>query len=233
MTAAAAVVLSLLVAGPSTLILGPPVIAIVAAFIGTVGAIVAFPRRLARAFGAYSWLGRTEVDRFQARTGGRVPIRPADREAWLERSPPTGPFVLPRTEMLAFVGRYAEARQEMEAADAAGAESAVERASLGQYIGWLETGSLDLTGLERAVAALPEGSEDRRMGETSMALAQSRDRFMTGDRDWYAPLEAARSALGSAPRSVVLRDTWRPIGVGYVLAAFAVSLLVSLSRLLV
>jgi hypothetical protein len=70
------------------------------------------------------------------------------------------------------------------------------------------------------------------MGETSIALAQSRDRFMASNPEWFAPLEAARSALGSAPTGVVLRDTWRPVAAAYALIALAVSLVVSLSRLL-
>ena len=227
-----AFVLSLAVVDPSTLFLGPPLIAIASAFVGTGIAVVAFPRRLARAFAAYSWLGRTEIDRFVSRTGGPVPTRPADWDAWLVAYPPTAAFLLPRIELLAFAGRHEEARREMEAADAANAGTAGERASLRQYVDWLETGSLDLTELTTAVAPLPAGSQDRQMGETSIALAQSRDRFMAGDPEWFAPLEAARSTLGSAPTGVVFRDTWRPVAAAYLLIALAVSLVISLSRLL-
>jgi hypothetical protein len=227
-----AFVLSLAVVDPSTLFLGPPLIAIASALVGTVIAVVTFPRRLARAFAAYSWLGRTEIDRFVARTGGPVPTRPADWDAWLVAYPPTPTFLLPRIELLAFAGRHEEARREMAAADAASAGSAGERASLRQYVDWLQTGSLDLTELTTAVAPLPAGSRDRQIGETSLALAQSRDRFMAGDPEWYAPLEAARSTLGSAPTGVVLRDTWRPVAAAYALIGLAVSLIVSLSRLL-
>ena len=231
--AGVAIVLSLTVVELSTSFLGPPLIALGSAVVGTIVAVVAFPRRLAPAFAAYSWLGRTEVDRFEARTGGPVPVRAADWDSWLQMYPPTPTLLLPRVELLAFAGRYEAARQEMAAADAADAGTAVERATLRQYIDWLETGSLDLTVLAAAVATLPAGSPDRQMGETSIALAQARDRFMAGDPDWFAPLEAARSRLGSAPTTVVFRDTWGRVAVAYVVLAFGVSLLVWLSRQLV
>ena len=66
-----------------------------------------------------------------------------------------------------------------------------------------------------------------------VALAESRDRFMAGDPEGLAPLEAARSSLGSAPTAVILRDTWLPVAAAYLLIGFAASMVVSLSRLLV
>jgi hypothetical protein len=154
-------------------------------------------------------------------------------ETWVRTHPPTPALLLPRAEVLAFAGRHEEALQEMAAAEAANAGSAVERASLRQYVEWLETGSLDLTGLSAAVAPLPAGSDERRMGEASVALAASRDRFMAGDPEWFAPLESARSSLGSAPTAVILRDTWLPVAAAYLLIALAISLVISLSRLVV
>jgi hypothetical protein len=228
-----AIALSLAVGDPPTLFFGSALIAVASASAGTIVAVASFPRRLGRAFAAYSWLGRLEVDRFKARTGGPVPVRPSAWDPWLEMYPPTPTLLLPRIELLAFAGRYEQARQEMAAADAANAGSAAERATLRQYIDWLDSGSLDLTELATVVATLPTESQDRAMGETSIALAESRDRFMAGDRDWFRPLEAVRARLGSAPTRVVLRDTWRRAASAYALVALVISSIVLVSRLLV
>lgn len=67
----------------------PVVTAAVGALVGIVVAFLSFPTRLRRTFEAYSWLGRTEMDRFVERTGGPVPVQPDDIERWLSNTPST------------------------------------------------------------------------------------------------------------------------------------------------
>ena len=93
----------------------PIVTAAVGALVGTIAAFLSFPARLRRTFEAYSWLGRTEMDRFAERTGGPVPVKPDDIERWLATTPSSPATRLARGEVLAFVGRYDEAKAEIQA----------------------------------------------------------------------------------------------------------------------
>jgi hypothetical protein len=161
-------------------LLPTPVEVIVAALlggvIGLVAAYLAFPARLRRAFETFSWLGRTEVDRFQQRTGGPVPAKPDDIDRWLLTTPSSPATRLPRAEILAFIGRYDQARAEIVGAPSDAPEGAAELALLHQYIDWLEHGTVDTSDLASAAAALPPGSEGQAMATVSIALAQARDR---------------------------------------------------------
>ena len=204
--------------------IGPPVMALVGAAVGVVAAFLSVPRGLRRAFEAYSWLGRTEIERFKARTGGPVPTKPDEIEAWLASTPSTPPTKLGRVEVLAFVGRFSEANAELDDVDATTPEERFETESLRQYIDWLATGSVDYSALAAAVDRLPPGSVARRMGAVNVALAEARVRNMAGDPDWSGPLEAVRRSLGRDASIVVLRDTWLRFGA----VAFTVTLVLSL-----
>ena len=92
---------------------GSVVVAAVGAVIGSVAAYASVPAKLRNAFESYSWLGRTEMDRFHERTGGPVPTKPDDIDRWLASTPPTPATQTSRIEVLAFIGRYAEARAEL------------------------------------------------------------------------------------------------------------------------
>lgn len=241
-----AVLLGSLVAGSIALVLGfavgvvlPPLLGpFLGAAVGAVVAIVvvwvATPGTIRRAFGAYSWLGRGEVRRFEARTGGPVPTAPEDIERWLVAHPSTPATVLPRIEMLAFVGRFEEARAELDAADpGVTPDERFERASLRQYIGWLETGDPGLEALQAAADAIPAGTIERRMADVNVALGEARILGMAGDPGWFGPLERARAGLGWAPDRVVLRDTGSRLAVVYVLVAVVATIAVGLLGFLI
>lgn len=211
-----------------------PVEVIVAATLGGLvglgAAYVAFPARLRRAFETFSWLGRAEVDRFQLRTGGPVPSKPDDIERWLVSTRSTPTTRLPRAEILAFFGRYDQARAEITDHSIDSPEDAVELASIRQYIDWLEHGTIDTNELAAAADALPPGTEGRAMATVTIALAESRDRFVRRDPNWSVPLESARPALGRAPSMVAWRDTWSKLGGLFFVAALIAAIVVLLLR---
>ena len=189
---------------------------------------VLIPTRMLRAFEAFSWLGRAEVDRFEARTGSRVPVRRPDVERWLEQHPPGPPMQLGRVEILAYIGRLEEARAELEDVVVTGPELELERATLVQYIGWLTDGDPRIEALHAAVADLALDAHHRRAADLTIAVARARERFMRADPAWALPLAELRPALGSDATRVVLRDTWRPAAVMYLSIALVAGALASL-----
>jgi len=190
-------------------------IAVAVAVVGVLVARSELPGPWLRAWEAYSWLGRREMDRFTARTGAGVPTRVADMAAWVDATPSSPVMRLPRSEILAFLGRFDDARRELAEVSADDPETQVEVVGLGQYIDWLEGGELELDGLRSAVEAVAQGSDRHLEGLVMIATAEARERAAAGDPAWFAPLTAVRDALGSAPRRVVWRDTWRPRAVLY------------------
>jgi hypothetical protein len=215
-------------------VLAPFVMAAIGAFVGVVVAILVLPGRIRRAFEAYSWQGHAEVERFKKRTGSAVPTKVTAMEQWLAANPATPAMRLPRIEILAFLGRFGEAKDELEVAIAANpepdAETAFELESLRQYIDWLELGSTDLTALRAAAAALPSRSEPRRSGDVMLAVSEARIRLVDRDPDWTAPLEAVRPGLGRAPWRVTIVDTWRPVFVLFGIVGLITALVVPLLR---
>jgi hypothetical protein len=196
-------------------VIAPFVMAAAGALAGVVVAILALPRRIRRAFEAYSWLGHAEVERFKERTGSKVPNQVGAIEQWLAANPATPAMRLPRIEILAFLGRFAEARDELDVATAAisdtDAETAFEIETLRQYIDWLELGSTDLTALRAAAARLPRTQAQQLMGAVTLAISETRIRLVDRDPNWMAPLEAVRPSLGPAPWRVTIVDTWHQI----------------------
>jgi hypothetical protein len=226
-----AIVIGLEVAGVAERVLpiiAPLVVAVIAALVGLVVAILVLPSNVRRAFEAYSWLGHAEVERFKRRTGSPAPTKVEAMEAWLASNPSTTAMLLPRIEILAFLGRWAEARTELDQVTGSRAEAAFEVASLRQYIDWLEGGSTDLTSLKTAAAMLPAGSEARRSSGVTIAAAQTRILIMNKNPNWTAPLEAVRAGLGRAPWRATIADTWRPLGFLFGLIGLIAALIVPL-----
>jgi hypothetical protein len=199
------------------------VVAAAGALLGVAAAYLSVPTGTRRAFEAYSWLGRTEMDRFKERTGGPVPTTPADIDRWLASTPPTAATRTARIEVLAFIGRYEDARAELAEVGQTTPVERFEAASLRQYIDWLATGVNDTTDLELAAAGLPRSSIERRMADVNLALADARVRWMERDPSWSQSLQAVRGTLGREATLVVVRDTWTKFaGVSFV-AALVVS----------
>ena len=198
-------------------------VAAVGALLGVAAAYLSVPTGIRRAFEAYSWLGRTEMDRFAERTGTTVPTKSADIERWLASTPATPATRMGRIEVLAFIGRYEEAGAELADVQPTTPAERFEAASLRQYIDWLATGQNDTTDLSFAAAELPRGSLERRMADVNLALADARVRWMARDPAWSQSLQAVRPSLGRDASIVVLRDTWSKFaGIAFV-AALVVS----------
>jgi hypothetical protein len=203
---------------------GPPVVALIGASVGMLVAVMTMSGGLRRAFEAYSWLGRTEIQRFATRTGGPVPTNRADIDQWLAATPATSATQMARIEVLAFVARFEQARDELEVIQPATPEDLFEAASLRQYIDWLETGTVDHSALAAAVERLQPRSLARRMGDVNVALADARIRYVAGDPAWSMALQTVRPSLGRDASIITVRDTWFRIGA----LAFTVALIVSI-----
>jgi len=220
----AAIVLRTVLADRAADAIAAPTMALIGAALGIGVAFVSVPTGIRHAFEAYSWLGRTEIERFKERTGGPVPTKPTEIDHWLASTPATPATRLGRVEVLAFVGRFDEAISELQDIEPASPEERFETESLRQYIDWLATGSDDRSALAAAVDRLPRGSVARQMGDVNLALADARLRYVAGDPAWPQPLQNVRPSLGRAASLVALRDTWFRSGA----VAFGVALVVSL-----
>lgn len=213
-------------------LIGPIVGAVVGAAVGLAVERGLLPGGFLRAYESFSWLGRLEMDRFEARTGSKVPVRRADIERWLADNPPSPAMQVGRIELLAFLGRLDEARAELAGMTVTTPELAFERASLAQYVGWLTDGDPRIDDLRSEIADIPLDAHYRQAADVTIALADARERFMRADPDWAWPLEDVRPSLGKAPGAVVLRDTFRPLAILYVVLALLVAGLASLLALL-
>jgi hypothetical protein len=199
-------------------------VAIVAATVGTAVGVLAVPSGMRRAFEAYSWLGRTEIDRFKARTGGPFPLGAQRLELWLEATPPTPPMLYGRVEVLAFLGRTKEAAAEFALIEPQTAEERLEVATLRQYIDWIGDGTHDTSEIATLTRGFPVGSEWRRVGDVTVALAEARARHAAGEDEWSRPLREVRPKLGRGASMVALRDTWRRWWLAYLVYGLLVSL---------
>jgi hypothetical protein len=199
-------------------------VAIVAATLGTAVAVFAVPPGMRRAFEAYSWLGRTEIDRFKARTGSQFPIGAQRLELWLEATPAAPPMLYGRVEVLAFLGRPKQAAAEFALIEPQTAEERLEVATLRQYIDWMGDGTHDTGEIAMLTRGFPVGSEWRMVGDVTVALAEARARHAAGDAEWSRPLQEVRPELGRGASVVALRDTWRRWWLAYLVYALLVSL---------
>jgi hypothetical protein len=214
-------------------VVAPFVYGAAASIVGVIIARLELPGRWLRAWEAYSWLGRRELDRMRAQTAMDMPNRVEDMEAFLRTTPPSPVMRLPRAELLAFLGRFDEARRELTTVAADTPEVRLQVAGLEQYLDWLDRGEVELDALRAVVASAPAGTDLRREGDVVVATAEARARVVAGDPAWYEPLVAVRDELGAAARRVVWRDTWLPraglffaVGfVGGILAALLTGLL--------
>ena len=202
--------------------------AVLGTIVGLAAMRLLIPTRLLRAYETFSWLGRAELDRFEARTGSKVPVHRPDVERWLEQNPPGPALHLGRVEILAYVGRLEEARAELDDVVVTGPELEFERATLLQYIGWLGDGDPRIEALQAAVADLALDAHHRRAADVTIAVARARERFMRADPAWELPLAELRPSLGSEAVRVVLRDTWRPAALTYLFVALVAGALASL-----
>jgi hypothetical protein len=202
--------------------------AVLGGVVGSIAGWLTMPPRIRAAWRAFSWLGRTELDRFIAATGGPMP-QPADIDAWLAAHPPTSAFATARVELLTFVGRLDEARRELDALPPAAPGDdaiALERLSQRQYLAWVTDGPelVPATDALRSfLAAHPAGTPVGYEAAVTVGLADARMAYVRHDRDWPAPLAAVARGLPRAGR-IVLRDTIRPQLIFQLLGALVASL---------
>jgi hypothetical protein len=228
----AAVVIAVVMLTRLPFLVSPIVGALIGAAVGLAVERLLLPGDFLRAYEAFSWLGRAEMDRFEARTGSKVPVRRPDIERWLAENPRSPAMQVGRIEFLAFLGRLDEARTELADLAVTGPELAFERASLAQYVGWLTDGDPRIDELRAAVADLPLDAHYRHAADVTIALADARQRFTRADRAWSRPLQEVRPSLGSAATNVVRRDTFRPLAIIYFVIALLAASLASLLALL-
>jgi hypothetical protein len=229
---AVAVVIAVALLDMLPFLVGPVVGALIGAAVGLVVERLLLPRDFLNAYEAFSWLARAEMDRFEGRTGSKVPVHRPGMERWLAENPPSPAMQVGRIEILGFLGRLDEARTELAGMTVTGPELAFERASLAQYIGWLTDGDARIDELRAAVADLPLDAHYRHAADVTIALADARERFMRADPAWTRPLEQVRPSLGWAPARVILRDTFRPLAIVYFVLSLLVAALASLLALL-
>ena len=229
---ASSALVSLAVGSTVSLAVGLIVGAVAGAAVGLVVARLLLPTRLLRAYEAFSWLGRAEMDRFTARTGSKVPVRRPDIERWLSENPPSPPMQVGRIELLAHIGRLDEARAELADLVGAGPDIAFDRVSLAQYIGWLSDGDARVDELREGFADLPLDEQYRHAADVTIAVAHARDRYMRADPAWFSSLERVRPSLGDAAARVIRRDTWRPLATMFLVIAFLAGVFVSLLAML-
>lgn len=229
---AVAVVIAVALSARLPFLVAPIPGAVIGAAVGLAVERLMLPGDFLRAYEAFSWLGRAEMDRFETRTGSKVPVRRPDIERWLAENPPSPAMQVGRIEFLGFLGRLDEARAELANMTVTGPELAYERASLAQYIGWLTDGDARIDELRSEVSELPLDAHYRHAADVTIALADARERFMRADPAWERPLADVRPSLGTAPARVVLRDTLRPLAFLYFTIALLVAASASLLALL-
>jgi hypothetical protein len=134
--------------------------AVLGGVVGSIAGWLTVPPRIRAAWRAFSWLGRTELDRFIAATGGPMP-QPADIDAWLAAHPPTSAFATARVEapdLRRAARRGAPRARRAPARPHPGDDAiALERLSQRQYLAWVTDGPGARPG-DRCAALVPGGA---------------------------------------------------------------------------
>jgi hypothetical protein len=179
--------------------------------IATEGWYLALPRDLRRAWEGFSAVGHPEQERWEERTGERVPNTAARIKAWLRDHEPQPGLFWAHAELLAFVGRLDEAREVAARIEPADASEAHELQALADYLDWLGGGDLDIDGLARTAEGVGEpGSRERLEARARVAIALARHRADTGG-DWRQPLLAIREEAGPKVAARWFRQDTRPM----------------------
>jgi hypothetical protein len=212
---------TLLGAGSSFLLL--PVLAAIGAIAGVTLGVATMPAKSRRAFETFAWLGRREMNRFQARTGTKVPTTPETAQRWLEANPRSSATAFGRLELLAMLGRTDEADAEQALLPPPTTdEDAVEQALARRYTTFIATGTADTSELDSLEARLRPHTELMLELLVGRAILEARGRLDRGREDWRDPLVAVRPRLGSAATMTVVRDLWIKIALLMFFVALAV-----------
>src|SRR5829696_4825261 len=187
--------------------------------VGLVAAVLAMPRPERLAFESFSWLGRSELDRFRARTGSSTPTSTVEAAAWLADHPPSAATGLARVEILALLGRTGQAWAELEGPPPAGTDlDRVELAGLRSLVGFVEVGVVEQGEVDELVGRLDPRSPAGLEAAAVRALGESRARLERDEDTWWDPLVAVRSRLRRRATVITLRDTWSRLLVSFAMA---------------
>ena len=214
---------AILAAGSSYLLL--PVLAAIGAVTGVALGVATMPPKSRRAFETFGWLGRREINRFEARTGTKVPTEPVAVQRWLQENPRSSATAFGRLELLAMLGRTDEAAAEQALLPPPTTdEEAVEQALARRYTAFIATGTADESELDALQARLRPDTELMLELLVARAIYDARVRLAHGRDDWRDPLLAMRPRLGSAATMTVVRDLWLKIA----MLMFGIALVIGL-----
>ena len=234
-TWAGAIVDGILAAVAGTVLAGWGLVgAAVAAPIATAGGLlvawVAIPARTRRAFEAFAWLGRRELDRIREQTGAPFTGTTPDAAVrWLDDNPSSPVTALPRVEVLAMLGRFDEA--EAEAARFPPPRDDIEAVAQvlfrmhARFVAGAPADAgqrAELLALQARLDPASEAATELRVG---LAIGDARERLAAGRADWDEALLAVRPSLGSAPSRVLLRDVWSKLALSMFVIALGLVLL--------
>lgn len=186
------------------------------------------PRRVARAFEVYRWVGRHDWLAWRRRAGRRVPQSRAAAAAWLDaelRRPDAAiRDQLPRIELYVWLGRIDDAARAADALPADRPWDQFERHLLRSFVAFCGgtgdegRGALEearraaeqLSGPERRLAAAKLAVEDARRLAFREGLGTRRGvPTASADAPWLEPLVAVRDRLGPSLDGFLVRDLAR------------------------
>jgi hypothetical protein len=200
-----------------------PVLAAIGAIAGVTLGVATMPAKSRRAFETFAWLGRREMNRFEARTGTKVPTTPETAQRWLEANPRSSATAFGRLELLAMLGRTNEAAAEQALLPSPTTDSeAVEQALARCFTAFIASGTVDESELDGLQAGLRPDTELVLELLVGRAILEARGRLAQGREDWRDPLVAVRPRLGSAATMTVVRDLWIKIALLMFFVALAV-----------
>ena len=205
-----------------------PVLAAIGAVAGVTLGVATIPAKSRRAFETFAWLGRHEINRFEARTGTKVPTKPDAAQRWLEENPPSSATAMGRLELLAILGRTDEAAAEQALLSPPTTQAeAVEQALARSYIAFITTGSADNSELDGLQGRLRLDTDLTLELLVGRAINEARGRLAQGSNDWRDPLLAMRPRLGSAATMTLVRDLWSKVALLMFAVALGIGLLTS------
>ena len=144
-------------------------------------------------------VGRGELARFQAATGGPIPTSTRAFRQWLAHHPATDANRPWRVEVLTSLREYGQARSELGRVVPSTGIERLHAASLGIEIDWTQGGPSNVEALAALAAEVgADGTPERLHAEGLVAWWASRVALAAMDPGWHDPLARYRARLGSA-----------------------------------
>ena len=169
------------------------------------------PRRVRRAYEAFSWLGEWELERLRQLTGKGVPTNKGQAERWLADLPERPDTRWIRVEVLALLERVEEARAVAETMPVDTPYARFERAYAIDLADWMGGRHGDPESLQTAVTSL-DGADAETLLRADAAMAVRETRLLVaegGPENALGPLVGLRERLGSRADGQLRRALWR------------------------